>query len=455
MKGGTDGHLGLAVIGHVDAGKSTTVGRLLLQLGACDERTAQKLAREANVAGKGSFSYAWVTDTLKAERERGVTIDFSVRQFETEHHTFQIVDTPGHVDYVKNMITGAAQADAALLVIDAREGAFEAGAGKKGQTREHALLAYTMGVRQLVIGVNKMDILNVPWDRNRFEEVQRILTPFLRRCGFLPENVTFVPYSGWTGEGLTEPIPAPWYHGPTIAGALDRLWTPQRAEHLPLRIPLQGAYTIAGIGTVAVGRVETGVLRVGQHVKISPGDLRGTVTSIQIHHADIQVARPGQNVGFSLRGVSCKDLRRGMVASDADASPADVVDTFLAQVVIMNHPNRIVTGYTPLVDCHTSHTACRFEEIVATVNRKTGEVIQDHPEFVQAGDVCLVRMRPIRPLCVEPYAECQAMGRFAARDLKTVVGVGVVLKVEKKKAVLAQPSCNKRRRGEGRMSAAA
>lgn len=253
-------------------------------------------------------------------------------------------------------------------------------------------------------------------------------------------------------------------------------------------IDAQGAYTIAGIGTVAVGRVETGVLRVGQHVKISPGDLRGTVTSIQIHHADIQVARPGQNVGFSLRGVSCKDLRRGMVASDADASPADVVDTFLAQVgqgwaerdansragcihcmanrndfswlprsqvVIMNHPNRIVTGYTPLVDCHTSHTACRFEEIVATVNRKTGEVIQDHPEFVQAGDVCLVRMRPIRPLCVEPYAECQAMGRFAARDLKTVVGVGVVLKVEKKKAVLAQPSCNKRRRGEGRMSAAA
>jgi len=264
-------HISLVVIGHVDAGKSTTTGHLIYKCGGIDKRTIEKFEKEASELGKGSFKYAWVLDNLKAERERGITIDIALWKFESPKYSFTVIDAPGHRDFIKNMITGTSQADVAVLVIDSSQGGFEAGISKDGQTREHALLAYTLGVKQMIVACNKMDDKTVNYDESRYKEIKQEVSGYLKKVGYKPIKIPFVPISGWAGDNMIDKSKnMGWYKGPYLLEALDSVNAPKRPSDKALRLPLQDVYKIGGIGTVPVGRVETGVIKPGIHAAFAP-----------------------------------------------------------------------------------------------------------------------------------------------------------------------------------------
>ncbi len=423
-------HLNLVVIGHVDHGKSTLVGHILYRLGLVDQKTLQTLEEEAKKRGKESFKFAWLLDKLKEERERGVTIALTYMKFETRRYIFTIIDAPGHRDFIKNMITGASQADAALLVVSARKGEFEAGMSPEGQTREHAILAKTMGINQLIVAVNKMDATDPPWSQKRYEQIKTILGKFLKSLGYDISKIPFIPVSAWTGDNLIERSPnMPWYDGPTLVEALDMLEPPPKPVDKPLRIPIQDVYAISGVGTVPVGRVETGVLKVGDKVVFMPPAKVGEVRSIETHHVRIEKAEPGDNIGFNVRGISKRDIRRGDVAGHLDHPPT-VAEEFTARVFIIWHPTAITVGYTPVVHIHTASVACRIVEIQAKLDPRTGKVVEQNPQFIKMGDAAIVRFKPIKPLVVEKYSEFPPLGRFAMRDMGKTIGIGVVVDVK-------------------------
>jgi len=426
-------HMNLVVIGHVDAGKSTATGHLIYKCGGIDKRVIEKFEKEANDMGKGSFKYAWVLDKLKAERERGITIDIALWKFETAKFMFTIIDAPGHRDFIKNMITGTSQADVAMLVIASGTGEFEAGIAKTGQTREHALLAFTLGVKQLIVAVNKMDDKSVNYSEARYNEIKTEVTNFIGKIGFNTERVPFIPISGWNGDNMLERSDnMPWYKGPILIEALDAIKPPKRPSDRPLRLPLQDVYKIGGIGTVPVGRVETGVLKPGMTVRFAPGNIETEVKSVEMHHEQMAEANPGDNVGFNIKNVSVKDIRRGNVASDAKNDPAAETENFQAQVIIMNHPGQIHNGYAPVLDCHTCHIACKFAEIMKKVDRRTGKELDEVPKFIKSGDSAIVLMIPSKPMCVETFSDYAPLGRFAVRDMRQTVAVGVIKEVTKK-----------------------
>jgi len=426
-------HINIVVIGHVDAGKSTTTGHLIYKCGGIDKRTIEKFEKEASEMGKGSFKYAWVLDKLKAERERGITIDIALWKFETNKYYFTIIDAPGHRDFIKNMITGTSQADAAVLVIASPTGEFEAGIAKNGQTREHALLAFTLGVRQLIVAINKMDDKSVAWSKDRYDEIVKEVSGFVKKIGYNPEKIPFVPISGWNGDNMLEKSSnLPWYKGPTLLEALDAVQEPKRPTDKPLRIPLQDVYKIGGIGTVPVGRVETGILKPGMNVTFAPAALTTEVKSVEMHHVALPEAVPGDNVGFNVKNLSVKDIRRGMVAGDSKNDPPQETATFTAQVIVLNHPGQIHAGYAPVLDCHTAHIACKFTELVSKVDRRTGAETEGAPKNIKNGDSAMVLLTPSKPMCVETYAEYPPLGRFAVRDMRQTVAVGVIKAVTRK-----------------------
>jgi elongation factor 1-alpha len=426
-------HINLVVIGHVDSGKSTTTGHLIYKCGGIDKRTIEKFEAEAKELGKGSFKYAWVLDKLKAERERGITIDIALWKFETAKYYFTIIDAPGHRDFIKNMITGTSQADVAILVIGAGEGEFEAGYSKNGQTREHALLAFTLGVKQMIVVINKMDDKSVNYSENRFNEIQKEISGYLKKVGYNPKRVPFVPISGWTGDNMIERSDKlPWWKGPTLLEALDDIKPPKRPSDKPLRVPLQDVYKIGGIGTVPVGRVETGILKPGMVVTFAPVGVTTEVKSVEMHHEALQEAVPGDNVGFNVKNVSIKDIRRGNVAGDSKKDPPTECEDFTAQVIILNHPGQIHAGYAPVLDCHTAHIACKFKELLEKVDRRSGQKMEDAPKAVKSGDAAMVVLVPSKPMCVETFSEYPPLGRFAVRDMRQTVAVGVIKSVTKK-----------------------
>ena len=428
-------HVNLVVIGHVDAGKSTSTGHLIYKCGGIDKRTIEKFEKEANELGKGSFKYAWVLDKLKAERERGITIDISLWKFETAKFHFTIIDAPGHRDFIKNMITGTSQADVALLMIASPPGEFEAGISKEGQTREHALLAFTLGVKQMIVCVNKMDEKTVNWSQPRFEEIQKEVSEYLKKVGYNPAKIPFVPISGWHGDNMLEKSAnLSWFKGPTLLEALDAITPPKRPIDKPLRLPLQDVYKIGGIGTVPVGRVETGVLKPGMTVYFAPSNVSTEVKSVEMHHEAVQEAIPGDNVGFNVKNVAVKDIRRGNVCGDAKNDPPKEAASFYAQVIVLNHPGQIGNGYCPVLDCHTAHIACKFAEIKEKIDRRTGTVLEQEPKAVKSGDCAMVTLTPNKPMCVEAFSDYPPLGRFAVRDMKQTVAVGVIKSVEKKTA---------------------
>jgi len=423
-------HLNIVVVGHVDHGKSTCMGHLLFLLGYVDERTIREYAEASEKFGAGdTFKFAWIMDKLKEERERGLTIDLSYWKFETNKYSFTIIDAPGHRDFIKNMITGASQADCALLVSSARKGEFEVGIEAGGQTREHAFLLRTLGVSQVVVAINKMDDPSVNWSQERYEECRKQLEYLLRTVGFNVAKVPFIPISAWTGDNLIKRSEKmPWYKGPTLVEALDTFEIPPKPIDKPLRIPVQDVYSITGVGTVPVGRVETGVLKEGDKVVFVPAGKEGEVKSIEMHHTRIPKAIPGDNIGFNVRGIAKKDIRRGDVCAHP-TNPPKAVKEFIGQIIVVYHPTSIAQGYTPVLHAHTAQIACKFAELIQKINPRTGEVIEDHPSFLKTGDSALVRFQPIRPIAIETYAEIPQLGRFAIRDMGTTIAAGVVKEI--------------------------
>ncbi|OYT40036.1 MAG: translation elongation factor EF-1 subunit alpha [Desulfurococcales archaeon ex4484_58] len=423
-------HLNLVMIGHVDHGKSTLVGHILYRLGMIDRKKWQEIEEQAKKMGKESFKFAWLLDRLREERERGVTIALTHLKFETKKYYFTIIDAPGHRDFVKNMITGASQADAAVLVVSARKGEFEAGMSPEGQTREHAILAKTMGIDQLIVAVNKMDATEPPWSEARYKQIKEVLGKFLKSLGYDISKIPFIPVSAWTGDNLLERSPnMPWYDGPTFVEALDMLKPPSKPVDKPLRIPIQDVYAISGVGTVPVGRVESGVLKVGDRVVFMPPAVVGEVRSIEMHHTRIEKAEPGDNIGFNVRGVEKKDLRRGDVTGHLD-NPPTVAEEFTARVFIIWHPTAITVGYTPVVHVHTASVACRIMEIQAKLDPRTGKVVEEKPQFIKMGEAAIVKFKPIKPLVIEKYSDFPALGRFAMRDMGKTIGIGIVTDVK-------------------------
>ncbi|RLI27467.1 MAG: translation elongation factor EF-1 subunit alpha [Candidatus Hecatellales archaeon] len=426
-------HLNLVVVGHVDHGKSTCMGHILYLTGAVSDREIQAYAQESERLGRGdTFKFAWIMDKLKEERERGLTIDLAYWKFETDKYFFTIIDAPGHRDFIKNMITGASQADCALLVVSAKKGEFEVGISPGGQTREHAFLLRTLGVNQLTVAINKMDDPSVNWSQERFEECKKEVENLLKVIGFKVEKIPVVPISAWTGDNLLKPSEKMgWWKGPTLLQALDTFEVPPKPIDKPLRIPVQDVYTITGVGTVPVGRVETGVLKEGDTVIFMPPGVKGEVKSIETHHQRIPKAEPGDNIGFNVRGVSKTDLRRGDVAGHPD-SPPTVVKEFIGQIIVIYHPTSIAQGYMPVLHAHTAQMAVRFAELMQKINPRTGEVIEQNPSFLKTGDSAVVRFQPAKPIVLEHYAELPQLGRFAIRDMGTTIAAGVVKEITQK-----------------------
>jgi elongation factor 1-alpha len=420
-------HLNLVIIGHIDHGKSTMMGSILIQTGGVTEREKRELEKLAKEYDRESWSSAYVFDKLKEERERGITIDLAFRKFETDNFYFTIIDAPGHRDFVKNMITGASQADAAVLVVSGKKGEMEVGLAANGQTREHAYLAQTLGIKQLVVAINKADV----WDykEERYENCVDSVSALLRNIGFPVKKIPFVPVSGLLGENLTDPCDKmPWYDGPTLIEAIDEFEVPEKPLDKPLRIPIQDAYRIKGTGVVPVGRVETGILKKGDQVTIMPDGFKGEIRSIEMHHEEIPEAEPGDNIGFSVRGLNMDDVHRGDVLSHPDNVCTVITPngTFTGQIIVIWHPTALAQGYTPVVHAHTAQIPSKFTALKKKLDQKTGSVIEDSPKFIKKNEAAIVEMSPLKKLCLEKYEDIPELGRFAIRDMGRTVAVGIV-----------------------------
>jgi elongation factor 1-alpha len=424
-------HLNLVIIGHIDHGKSTMMGALLIETGAITERESRELEKLAKEYDRESWSYAYVFDRLKEERQRGITIDLAFRKFETPSLYFTIIDAPGHQDFVKNMITGASQADAAILVVSGKKGEMEVGIAANGQTREHAYLAQTLGVKQLVVAVNKADV----WDysEDRYNEVKESVSDLLRNIGFPVKKIPFIPVSGLAMENLSKPSDKmPWYKGPTLIDAIDKFTIPEKPLDKPLRLPIQDSYRIKGTGVVPVGRVETGVLKKGDKIIIMPTGFKGEIRSIEMHHEEIPQAIPGDNVGFSIRGITMADAGRGDCLGHPDNPPTVITPagSWTGQIIVIWHPTAIAQGYTPVVHAHTAQVAAKFNVLAKKLDQKTGAVIEDNPKFLKRNEAAIVELSPIKKMCLEKYTEIPEMGRFAVRDMGRTVCVGIVKEIK-------------------------
>ncbi len=416
-------HMNLAVIGHIDHGKSTTVGRMMFETGAVPAHIIEGYRKEAESKGKATFEFAWVMDNLKEERERGITIDIAHKRFDTPKFYFTVVDCPGHRDFVKNMITGASQADAAILVVAAPDGVME-------QTKEHVFLARTLGISQIVIAINKMDA--VKYDEKRFNEVKKDLSDLIKMVGYKPDETLFIPISALQGINIKVNSPeTPWYKGLPLIAALDTFKEPAKPTDKPLRLPIQDVYSISGIGTVPVGRVETGIMKKGMKVSFMPANKDGEIKSIEMHHEEIPQAVPGDNVGFNVRGIGKGDIRRGDVCGPVDAPPT-VADEFTAQIVVLQHPSALTVGYTPVFHCHTTQTACTFIELQKKLDPRSGQTKEENPTFLKSGDAAIVVVKPTKPMVIEPVKELPQLGRFAVRDMGSTIAAGMCISVKPK-----------------------
>ena len=420
-------HVNIVFVGHVDHGKSTTVGRLMFDSGNIPEQDMRKLKDLAQQLGKSGFEFAFVMDNLKEERARGVTIDLSHKKFLSQKYEYTVIDAPGHRDFIKNMITGASQADVGVLVVAGTEGVM-------AQTKEHVFLMKTFGVGQIAVLVNKMDTVN--YDEAKYKAVKEQVGNLLKTVGYNPETVPFIPASALQGDNIAKKSEnMSWYSGPTLMEQLDIFKEPEKPTKLPLRLPIQDVYNITGIGVVPVGRVETGVMKVGDKVVVVPGregtGVTGECKTIEMHHEQVQEAIPGDNIGFSVRGIGKKDIARGDVLGHVD-NPPTVVSEFEAQIVVLNHPSVLTVGYTPVFHIHTSQIACQFVELTAKLNPADGSVLQEKPDMLKNGDAARVKLRPTKPVVIETMKEIPQMSRFAIRDAGQTVAAGMCLTSTKK-----------------------
>jgi elongation factor 1-alpha len=424
-------HLNMIVVGHIDNGKSTTMGHFLMELGLVDERTIAAHAAESEKTGKGdTFKYAWVMDNIKDERERGITIDLAFQKFESSKYFFTLIDAPGHRDFIKNMITGASEADCAILVLSANEGETDTATAPGGQAREHAFLLRTLGVGQLAVAINKMDANN--YSEQAFKAAKEKAEKLLKSVGYKLEQVPIIPVSGWKGDNLVKKSPnMPWWTGKTLYESFDDFKLPDKPTNKPLRIPVQDVYTITGVGTVPVGRVETGVAKPNMKIIVMPSGALGEIKSIETHHTQIEVAEPGDNIGFNLRGIEKKDIKRGDVIGTPDAPP-NVAKEFRAQIIVIHHPTAIAPGYTPVMHAHTAQVAATIVAFEAKINPQSGAIEEKDPKFLKAGDSAIVRIKPVRPLPIETFQDFPELGRFALRDMGATIAAGIIKEITEK-----------------------
>ncbi len=409
------------------------MGHFLFDMGAVDQRTIDEFAKESEKTGKGdTFKYAWVMDSLKDERERGVTIDLAFQKFETPKYSFTLIDAPGHRDFIKNMITGASEADCAVILVSGKTGETEVGTGPGGQTREHAFLLFTLGVRQVVVCINKMDDPINGYKEARYLEVKGEMEKLLKLVGYKIDKIRFIPVSGWVGDNLVKKSTnMPWYKGPTLKEALDEFEPPSKPTDKPLRMPLQDVYSITGVGTVPVGRIETGKMKIGDQVIVNPEGLTAEVKTIESHHVQMQVAESGDNIGVNLRGIGKGEIKRGSVLGPANNPPA-IAKAFRAQIIVVHHPTAIAAGYTPVLHAHTAQVAATISEIEAKLDPRTGNPTEEKPKSIKTGDAAIVIIKPLRPLCIETFKEFPELGRFALRDMGTTIAAGVVREITEK-----------------------
>ena len=424
-------HLNMIVTGHIDNGKSTTMGHFLMDLGVVDERTIAQHAKESEETGKGdTFKYAWVMDNIKDERARGITIDLAFKKFETPKYFFTLIDAPGHRDFVKNMITGASEADCAILVLSAKEGETDTAVAPGGQAREHAFLLKTLGVAQIILAINKMD--DSKFSEDAYKAAKEKGEKLVKSVGYKIENVPAIPISGWTGDNLVKKSEnMPWYSGKTLLESFDDFKVPEKPTGKPLRLPIQDVYSITGVGTVPVGRVETGTMKPNDKIIVMPSGAVGEIKSIETHHQEMPSATAGDNIGFNLRGIEKKDIKRGDVLGTPD-NPPSVAKEFKAQIIVINHPTAIAPGYTPVMHCHTAQVAATISAFESKINPATGAAEEENPKFLKVGDSAIVRIRPVRPTCIETFQEFPEMGRFALRDMGSTIAAGVVKEITEK-----------------------
>ena len=411
-------HMNLVTIGHVDAGKSTLVGRLLWDTGNVPEQEMKKIEEKAKELKKESFKFAFLMDTVKEERERGVTIDIMHKRFDTPKYYYTIIDAPGHRDFVKNMITGASQADAAILVIAGKSGV-------ESQTKEHVFLIKTLGLKQLIIAVNKMDDLK--YDEAGFNKIKDDVSKLLMSVGFKPDSVPFIPLSAWVGDNIAKKSEnTPWYKGPTLLEALDDFTVPEKPTDKPLRLPVQDSYTITGVGTVPVGRVESGIIKPNDKIIFMPSGKIADVKSVEMHHEQMPQAVAGDNIGFNVRGLGKDDVGRGDVAGHV-SNPPTVAEEFTAQIIVLQHPSVITKGYTPVFHVHTAHVACQIIEIVKKINPSTGETVAENPDYIKAGDAAVIKCKPKTPLVIEKQTDFPQLAKFAMRDMGQTIAAGMCI----------------------------
>ena len=424
-------HLNMIVTGHIDNGKSTTMGHFLMDLGVVDERTIAQHAKESEETGKGdTFKYAWVMDNIKDERARGITIDLAFKKFETPKYFFTLIDAPGHRDFVKNMITGASEADCAILVLSAKEGETDTAVAPGGQAREHAFLLKTLGVAQIILAINKMD--DSKFSEDAYKAAKEKGEKLVKSVGYKIENVPAIPISGWTGDNLVKKSEnMPWYSGKTLLESFDDFKVPEKPTGKPLRLPIQDVYSITGVGTVPVGRVETGTMKPNDKIIVMPSGAVGEIKSIETHHQEMPSATAGDNIGFNLRGIEKKDIKRGDVLGTPD-NPPTVAKEFKAQIIVINHPTAIAPGYTPVMHCHTAQVAATISAFESKINPATGAAEEENPKFLKVGDSAIVRIRPVRPTCIETFQEFPEMGRFALRDMGSTIAAGIVKEITEK-----------------------
>ncbi len=461
----TKEHIGVVITGPVDGGKSTTTGHLLYKLGNMDERTKEKLEKEAQELGKSSFSFAFFMDKQKDERERGVTIACTTKEFFTPNYRYTIIDAPGHHDFIKNMISGASQADVAVLMVPANQGAFEAAiqqgddkAGTaQGQCRQHPELCSLLGIKQLIICVNKMDDPSVQYSEDRFNEIQSEISKIVAGYGYKPEAVPIIPMSGMQGENLVDASPnMPWYKGfnvkindQTITGhtlfdALnDVVRVPTRKPDAPLRVPISGVYKIKGVGDVICGRVEQGTLTPDTEVTFWPSKATGKVFSIEMHHKPHNAAKPGDNVGLNVKKLDKTNMPKTgdvmvLTKNLDDPNPPRKVVSFRAQVKVVFHPGQLKAatddgsggGYAPNVHVRTGRAPCAITKIHWRMGKKTKKQKIEDPAYIEQGDAAEVTFTPRLPIYLESFKNCEGLGRMVAMDGNAPRMIGRILDVE-------------------------
>jgi len=421
----------ICIIGNANTGKSTLAGHLLFKCGHVLQSDYNRRECELNEKGKSNYKFSWIVDKWKAEREYGFTLDFTINLLHGANNDIILIDTPGKRKYIKNMVSGTSNCDYAILVISAIKSEFNSEINENSITFEHCIIAYTMGIRKIIVCINKIDDSGVDFTEEYYQQIIKIYSEILHKIGFKTTNITFIPISAWIGYNLTEKsIENAWYKGPCLLDLLNLLTPIQHSCEKPLRLAVHDSYLIRGIGTVVIGKIHSGIAKAGMVVQIGPKNIISDSFTIESFYMSLKKAKSGYIIGINIRHPDYEEIKRGFVLGDYKNDPPKACKSFIAQIILIKNSVLIRTGYSPIIDCHTAHIQCKFEKILAIVDKKTAKELEKLPEFIQPNESALVKLVPKKPICVEPYNMYPGLGRFLVRDHNEIIAVGVIKSVE-------------------------